>query len=98
MAVLSIEHDLRFSHFGWRQALVPVTVAASLLLAVGSIGSLEDGRWRLVASDHHSALRFEPPVLEGAYRVLWIGAPEFLAIEGHSLAPAWPGRPPSATP
>ncbi len=91
MAVLSIEHDLRFSHFGWRQALVPVTVAASLLLAVGSIGSLEDGRWRLVASDHHSALRFEPPVLEGAYRVLWIGAPEFLATEGHSLAPgvAW---------
>ena len=91
MAVLSIEHDLRFSHFGWRQALVPVTVAASLLLAVGSIGSLEDGRWGLVPSDHHSALRFEPPVLEGAYRVLWIGAPEFLSVEGHNLAPgvAW---------
>ena len=91
LAVLSIEHDLRFSHFGWRQALVPVTVAASLVLAVGSISSLEDGRWRLVASDHHSALRFEPPVLEGAYRVLWIGAPEFLAVEGHNLAPgvAW---------
>ena len=91
MAVLSIEHDLRFSHFGWRQALVPVTVLASLLLAVGSIGSLEDGRWGLVASDHHSSLRFEAPVLEGAYRVLWIGSPEFLAVEGHSLAPgvAW---------
>ena len=91
MAVLSIEHDLRFSHFGWRQALVPVTVAASLLLAVGSVGSLEDGRWRLAAGDHRSALRFEPPVLAGAYRVLWIGAPEFLAVEGHSLAPgvAW---------
>ena len=91
MAVLSIEHDLRFSHFGWRQALVPVTVLASLLLAVGSIGSLEDGRWGLVASDHHASLRFEAPVLEGGYRVLWIGAPEFLAVEGHSLAPgvAW---------
>ena len=91
MAVLSIEHDLRFSHFGWRQALVPVTVAASLLLAVSSIGSLEDGRWGLVPSDHHSSLRFEPPVLEGAYRVVWIGAPEFLPAEGHSLAPgvAW---------
>ena len=91
MAVLSIEHDLRFSHFGWRQALVPVTVAASLLLAMGSIGSLEDGRWGLVEGDHHSALRFEPPVLSGAYRVLWIGAPEFLAVEGHRQAPgvAW---------
>ena len=91
MAVLSIEHDLRFSHFGWRQALVPVTVLASLLLALGSVGSLEDGRWGLAASDHRAALRFEAPVLEGAYRVLWIGAPEFLAVEGHSLAPgvAW---------
>ncbi len=91
MAVLSIEHDLRFSYFGWRQALVPLTVVASLLLAVGSISSLEDGRWGLVAGDHHSALRFEAPVLSGAYRVLWIGAPEFLATEGHSLAPgvAW---------
>ena len=91
MAVLSIEHDLRFSHFGWRQALVPVTALASLLLAVGSIGWLEDGRWGLAASDHHASLRFEAPVLEGAYRVLWIGAPEFLAVEGHSLAPgvAW---------
>ena len=91
MAVLSIEHDLRFSHFGWRQALVPVTALASLVLALGSIGSLEDGRWGLVASDHHSSLRFEAPVLEGAYRVLWIGAPEFLAVEGHNLGPgvAW---------
>ena len=91
LAVLSVEHDLRFSHFGWRQALVPVTVAASLVLAAASVGSLEDGRWGLVASDHHSSLRFEPPALAGAYRVLWIGAPEFLATEGHSLAPgvAW---------
>ena len=91
MAVLSIEHDLRFSHFGWRQALVPITVVASLLLAVGRIGALETGSWNLVEGDHHAALRFEPPTLAGAYRVLWIGAPEFLAVEGHSLAPgvAW---------
>ncbi len=91
LAVLSIEHDLRFSHFGWRQALVPVTALASLLVAVGGIGSLEDGRWGLAGGDHHAALRFEAPVLEGAYRVLWIGAPEFLSVEGHSLAPgvAW---------
>ena len=91
LAVLSIEHDLRFSHFGWRQALVPLTVLASLVLAAGSIGLLEDGRWGLVRSDHHASLRFEPPVLSGAYRVLWIGAPEFLSVEGHALAPgvAW---------
>ena len=91
MAVLSIEHDLRFSHFGWRQALVPVTVAALLVLAFGRVTVLETGGWGLVERDHHAALRFEPPTLVGAYRVLWIGAPEFLAVEGHSLEPgvAW---------
>ncbi len=91
MAVLSIEHDLRFNHFGWRQVMVPVTALACLILAAGSVGSLEDGRWGLAAGDHHSALRFEAPVLEGAYRVLWIGAPEFLPMQGHSFAPgvAW---------
>ena len=91
LAMLSVEHDLRFNHFGWRQALVPVTVLSSLVLAAGSIGLLEDGRWGLVGSDHHSSVRFEPPVLSGAYRVLWIGAPEFLAVEGRALDPgvAW---------
>ena len=91
IAVLSIEHDLRFSHFGWRQALVPITVVASLLLVVARVGVLETGSWGLVERDHHAALRFEPPRLAGAYRVLWIGAPEFLAVEGHSLVPgiAW---------
>jgi len=86
MAVLSIEHDLRFNHFGWRQVLVPVTALASLLLVASSVTSLETGRWGLAEGDHHSALRFESPVLEGAYRVLWIGAPEFLPMEGHSFA------------
>lgn len=85
MAVLSIEHDLRFSHFGWRQALVPITVAALLVLAFGRVGVLETGGWGLAERDHHAALRFEPPTVVGAYRVLWIGAPEFLAVEGHSL-------------
>ncbi len=91
MAVLSIEHDLRFSHFGWRQALVPITVLASLVLAFGRVGVLETGGWGLVERDHHAAIRFEPPTVVGAYRVLWIGAPEFLAVEGHSLEPgvAW---------
>ncbi len=91
LAVLSIEHDLRFSHFGWRQALVPVVAAASLVLVAGSAELLDKGRWGLAQGDHHSALRFEPPVLAGSYRVLWIGDPEFLPVEGRSLAPgvAW---------
>ncbi len=91
MAVLAIEHDLRFSHFGWRQALMPVVAMASVVLLVGSLGVLDSGRWGLGKGDHHAELRFEPPVLAGSYRVLWIGDPEFLPVEGRSLAPgvAW---------
>ena len=86
LAVVSIEHDLRFSHFGWRQALLPVTVAAALVLAAGNVGALEDGRWGQSGGDHRSSLRLEAPVLSGSYRVLWIGAPEFLPMQGRPLA------------
>ena len=85
MAVLSIEHDLRFSHFGWRQALMPLTAAAAILLVLGSIGQLETGRWNLASSGHGPSLRFEPQVLSGRYRVLWIGAPQLLSAQGRSL-------------
>ena len=39
----------------------------------------------LPRSGHDSVLRFEPEVLSGSYRVLWIGAPEFLGVEGRPL-------------
>ena len=91
VAVLAVEHDLRFSHFGWRQALVPLVAAASLVLVAGSVSLLDSGRWGLAAADHHSTVRFDPPVLAGSYRVLWIGVPEHLPVEGRSLEPglAW---------
>lgn len=91
MAVVSVEHDLRFNHFGWRQALVPVALVASLLVSAGSVGLLETGRWGLVTSGHRGGLGLESQALAGSYRVLWIGAPEFLAVEGRSLEPglAW---------
>ncbi len=85
LTVLCIEHDLRSSHFGWRQALVPVVAIASLGLLGGSIGLLDTGRWGLAPTDHSETLRFEPEALEGSYRVAWIGQPEFLPVEGRSL-------------
>ena len=85
MAVLAVEHDLRSARFGWRHALVPITAAAAVLTAAAGVGLLEDGRLGLARSHHHSLLAFEPEVLSGSYRVVWIGAPEFLAVEGRSL-------------
>lgn len=85
MAVLSVEHDLRMSHFSYRQVLVPIAAAGLALLAMGTIGILEDGRWGLASRDHQTVLRFESEDLSGGYRVLWIGAPEFLGVEGRHL-------------
>ena len=85
MAVLSVEHDLRMSHFSYRQFLVPIAAAGLVLLAMGTIGILEDGRWGLVGRDHQTVLRFESEDLSGDYRVLWIGVPEFLGVEGRHL-------------
>lgn len=85
MAVLTVEHDLRMTHFGWHHGLVPITAVAALLMTIGGVGLLEDGRWGLARSDHHALLTFEPEVLSGSYRVLWIGAPDYLPVEGRSL-------------
>lgn len=85
LAVLTAEHDLRFSHLGWRHAVMLAAAVCSAAVVVGGVPVLEDGRWGMSRADHHAQLRFEPEVLSGSYRVLWVGAPEFLAVEGHSL-------------
>ncbi len=86
VAVLAVEHDLRFARFGWRQALLPVMIVASVLAALPGLGLLIDGRWGLVRSHHGEGIGLASPAEVGSYRVLWMGAPEFLPVEGRSLA------------
>ncbi len=88
MAVVTVEHDLRLSRFGWRHALVPVAAVAAILAAAASISHLDEGRWGLHRSSHFDLLEFEPEVLSGAYRVLWVGAPEFLPVQPRALGPS----------
>ena len=94
LAVLSVERDLRSSRFDYRQVLVPVATIAAIILLIGTIGILKDGRWGQPIKDHRSILSFEPEV-SGHYRVLWIGAPEFLSVEGRRLDEnlAWAATP-----
>lgn len=85
LAVITFEHDLRFSHFGWRQAMVPIAALALILQTAGFIPLLDDGRWGLAHSSHHESVQLEPEISSGGYRVIWVGRPEFLPVEGHSL-------------
>lgn len=85
MAVLTVEHDLRLARSVWRRILVPATAAASALALLSAVPLLVDGRWGLARTDHRDALVLDSPAEVGAYRVLWIAAPEFLPVEGRPL-------------
>lgn len=85
LAVTSVEHDLPFARFGWRQALLPLALAAGVLASIPAIGELTDGRWDLARSDYRSVVNFGSSD-DGSYRILWIGAPEFLPVQGRPLA------------
>ena len=84
-AVSSVEHDFRGARFGWRQALVPMAVGASVVAAVPAVPALESGRWEVPRGDFAAALPLADADVDGSYRVLWIADPEFLPVVGRSL-------------
>ena len=85
-AVAAVEHDLRGARFGWRQALVPVSLAAVLVGALPTLAAGESGRWELPRGDFSATVPFADPGIDGSYRVLWIGDTAFLPGGGRHLA------------
>jgi GT2 family glycosyltransferase len=85
LAVTSVEHDLRFARFGWRQAMLPLALVAAVLAAIPAVGSLTDGRWDLPRGDYRTVIPLASTD-DGSYRVLWIASPDFLPVQGRPLA------------
>jgi GT2 family glycosyltransferase len=85
LAVVTVEHDLRRSGFGWRQALVPVALVAAAVGSLPTLGLIETGRWGLARQGFEDAMPFVDPGVDGSYRVVWVGAPEILPAEGRPL-------------
>ncbi len=85
LAVASAEHDLRTARFGWRHMMAPLAVVAVSLGALPTIGLLQTGRWGLGPGDFERSLPLVPPAANGSYRILWIGAPQFLPVSGRPL-------------
>ncbi len=76
--------DLRRFGFGWRQF---ASVAAAVLLLFPVFGFALDaigGRWRTPEQGWSTSVSADPA--QGAYRVLWIGAPSVLPADA-TLAP-----------
>jgi hypothetical protein len=89
LGVLAFERDLRGYHFGWRQ-VASLAAAAAVIAATGPVlASSVGGRWGLPRTDHAATLGFMQDGelrAEGAYRVLWLGAPELLPVAPLHLA------------
>ncbi len=85
MAALTIDQDVRFRLLGWRHAVLPVIAIAVLAVTIGGFAHINDGRWGLARASHFDQLELELPVLSGAYRVLWIGSPQHLPVQGRQL-------------
>jgi hypothetical protein len=88
LGVVAFERDLAEYRFGWRQAVSAVAIAAAAVGLLPVLAAAGDGRWGLPAAGYGSSLSFLSTAAdEGAFRVLWIGAPRALPLGAWSLEP-----------
>jgi GT2 family glycosyltransferase len=83
LGLVAFASDLPRYRFGWRQA---ASLLAAAWVALGCLPVLSNalgGRWDLPSQGYDQAMSFLPP---GAYRVLWIGDPAALPLQGWQLA------------
>ncbi len=87
LGVAAFELDLPGYRFGWRHL---ATAVAALAVAVGTLPVLAaatNGRWHAPSRDQASVLSWMPDTAaEGPFRVLWLGAPEVLPLQGNRLS------------
>jgi hypothetical protein len=83
LGVAAFVEELRTVVFGWRQVLAAVAAFGILAPVPGVLGDALGGSWRLPGSDWHEQLAWmgDPPS-EGGFRVLWIGDPSILPLDG----------------
>jgi len=87
LGAVAFEVDLRGYRFGWRQGL---SVAAGALVGIAALpllGAVPDGRWHLPASEvARSVAWMDTEAAAGAFRVLWVGDPAMLPVDGWELS------------
>ena len=87
LGVSALELDLRQSGFGWRQVVAGLTVTALLVASVPFLLSFASGRFDLPTTSVAESLSALAPPQSGGFRVLWLGDPSILPIQGWSVAP-----------
>jgi GT2 family glycosyltransferase len=87
LGVSALELDLRQSGFGWRQAFAGLTVTSLVVATVPFLLSFASGRFDLPTTSVAESLSALAPSSAGGYRVLWLGDPSVLPVQGWSVAP-----------
>jgi hypothetical protein len=86
LGLVAFEVDLRGFQFGVRQVASVVAAGAVVLATLPVLGAAVDGRWNLPARDVGGLLSWMPEQeRSGAFRVLWLGDPEALPLQGWRL-------------
>jgi GT2 family glycosyltransferase len=86
LGLVAFRTDLSAYQFGWRQLASSVAAVAITLATLPVLAAVVDGRWHLPARDYRAQLSWMPDHrVEGAFRVLWIGDPEALPMQGWPL-------------
>lgn len=87
MGVAAFETDLRGFHFGVRQVLAIAAFVAAAAGAVPVLGAMFEGSWYAPRRDYAQLLSWmEAERGDGAFRVLWMGNPEVLPLDGWRLS------------
>lgn len=87
LGVAAFEVDLPAYSLGWRQVASVVASAAAALGAIPVVGASLNGRWHMPTSDNAGLLSWmQERRPDGAFRVLWVGDPEALPLDGWRLA------------
>jgi hypothetical protein len=83
LGVAAFVEELRTIVFGWRQVAAVVAACGLLAPVPGVLGDALGGSWRLPSGDWHDQLSWMvQPRSAGAYRILWIGDPSILPLDG----------------
>ena len=86
LGVAAFETDLPAYRFGWRQVASVVAAISAIGFVLPVIAGSLDGRWKAPATDFAGLLSWmQDRKAEGAFRVLWVGDPEALPVDGWRL-------------
>ncbi len=88
LGFIAFRVDLQEFRFGLPQVATAVASVAFALASLPLLGAAADGRWGLGSETFATNLSYlERPASEGEFRVLWVGDPEVLPVDGWRIAP-----------